>query len=298
MQGPGEERTALDPRRSAPDRHEIVDKTAVLTSLVVLGLGIVFLSAMLFLLFPEWIHPRAFATEASPSPISIVTLRAPASFEDGQVAAGAVSALRRPVSRGTAAGLPEPTRGLSDRAVSERWRAIAAKDATRNLRAAEITDAVLFLVGAPLPSSPLPSLGLPVEPLPSVVSSVKQIITGTIVAIGNGSLTLQTANGLVIVNVGYDTTILADGQLRSLRDVAVGQSIAVLGAALDATGISGPVVIDRTSTDTQSGSGAGVGVEATPSGSGAGVGIEVNPSGSGVGVGIEVKGTSIGVKLP
>ncbi len=298
MQGPGEERTALDPRRSAPDRHEIVDKTTVLTALVVLGLGIVFLSAMLFLLFPEWIHPRAFATEASPSPISIVTLRPPASFEDGQVAAGAVSPLRRPVSRGTAARLREPTRALSERALSERWRTIAARDATRNLRVAEITDAVLLLVSAPLPS-PLPSLGLPVEPLPSVVSSVKQIITGTIVAIGNGSLTLQTANGLVIVKVRYDTTILADGQLRSLRDVIVGQSVAVLGVALDATGISsGPVTIDRTPTDTPSGSGLGVGIEATPSGSGAGVGIEVTPSGSGAGVGIEVKGISIGVKLP
>lgn len=97
----------------------------------------------------------------------------------------------------------------------------------------------------------------------------------------------------------YDTTILADGQLRSLRDVIVGQSVAVLGVALDATGISsGPVTIDRTPTDTPSGSGLGVGIEATPSGSGAGVGIEVTPSGSGAGVGIEVKGISIGVKLP
>ena len=207
------------------------------------------------------------------SPISIVTLRPPASFEDGQVAAGAVSPLRRPVRRGTAAGLREPTRGLSERALSERWRTVAAKDAMRNLRAADITDAVLLLVSAPLPSSPLPSLGLPVEPLPSVVSSVEQIITGTIVAISNGSLTLQTANGLVTVKVRYDTTILADGQLRSLRDVAVGQIVALLGVALDATGISsGPVTIDRTPTDT--------------------------PSGSGVGVGIEVKGISIGVKLP
>ncbi len=266
-QSPGEERAAVDPKRSAPDQHETIDKTAVLTALAVLGLGMVFLSAMLFLLFPEWIHPRAFATEASTSPISILTLRSPAPFEEGQVAAGAVSPVRRPVSQGTPAVLREPARVLS-----ERTRPIAAADPTRSLRAAEITEAALLLVSA-LPSSPLRDLGLTVEPLPSIVAAGKQIITGTVVAIGNGSLTLQTANGLVVVTVRSDTMILADGQLRSLRDVAVGQNVALLGVALDGTGISsGPVTIDRTPTDT--------------------------PSGSGTGVGIEVKGISIGVKLP
>ena len=39
MQGLGEERTALDPKRSAPDRHETVDKTAVLTALAVSRAG-------------------------------------------------------------------------------------------------------------------------------------------------------------------------------------------------------------------------------------------------------------------
>ncbi len=264
----GEERAAVDPKRSSPDQHETLDKTAVLTALAVLGLGMMFLSAMLFLLFPEWIRPRAFATESSTPPLSIVTLRPPAPFEEGQVAAGAVSPVRRPVSRGTPAVLREPARVLS-----ERTRPIAAADATRNLRAAEITDAALLLMSTPLPTSPLPNLGLTVEPLATVVSAVKQIITGTIVAIGNGSLTLQTANGLVVVKVRDDAMILADGQLRSLRDVAVGQSVALLGDSLDATGnSSGPVTIDRTPKDT--------------------------PSGSGAGIGIEVKGVGIGVKVP
>lgn len=263
----GEERAAVDPKRSSPDQHETLDKTAVLTALAVLGLGMMFLAAMLFLLFPEWIRPRAFATESSTPPISIVTLRPPAPFEEGQVAPGTMSPVRRPVSQGTPA-VREPARALS-----ERTRPIAAADATRNLRTAEMTDAALLVVSTSLPSSPLPDLGLTVEPLPSVVSVVKQIITGTIVAIGNGSLTVQTANGLVVVKVRDDTMILADGQLRSLRDVAVGQSVALLGDALDATGnSSGPVTIDRTPKDT--------------------------PSGSGTGVGIEVKGVGIGVKVP
>ncbi len=268
MEVSGEERATVDPKQSSPDQHETLDKSAVLTALAVLGLGMMFLSAMLFLLFPEWIRPRAFATEASTRPISIVTLRPSASFEEVRVAVVAVSPVRRPVSQWTPAVLREPARALS-----ERTRPIAAADATRNLRVAEITDAARLPVRTPLPPSPLPDLGLTVEPLPSVVSAVKQVITGTVVAIGHGSLTVQTANGLVVVKVRDDTIILADGQLRALRDVTVGQSVAVLGDALNAKGnSSGPVAVDHTPTD--------------------------KPSGSGAGVGIEVKGGSIGVKVP
>ena len=241
MQDLAEEDAAGDPNRRAPQQHETLDKTAVLTALAVLGLGVIFLSAMAFMVFPEWVRPRAIAESTLP-PLSIVTLRPPAPFEEGPAPGVAVSPVRRPAAH----------------AAPQRSRPVAAANTTRNLLAAEL---------ATPPSAP--GFGLTVEPLPRVVAAAGQVVTGTIVAVGNGSLTVQTANGLVVVKVRDDTMILADGQLRSARDAAVGQSVAVLGDAPDPTGTSSSPVTSGTPKDTPSGSGTGVGVEVK------GIGVKV-----------------------
>ncbi len=244
MQDLGEEHAAMGPKRSSPNPHETLDKTAVLTALALLGLGMIFLSAMAFMLFPEWIRPRTIA-ESNPPPLSIVTLRPPAPFEEEPVPGVSVSPVRRPAAP----------------AAPQRVRPVAAANTTRNLLAAELD--------TPRPASPPPDLGLTVEPLPIVVAAARQVVTGVIVAVGNGSLTVQTANGLVVVKVRDDTMILANGQLRSARDAAVGQSVAVLGDAQDPTGTSSSPVTSGTPKDTPSGSGPGVGIEVK------GIGVKV-----------------------
>ncbi len=71
------EPAVMDRELSAPEPPGAVDKTAFLTALTVLGVGMSFLVAMMFVLFPEWVRPRAFATETSTPPGRIFTLRAP-----------------------------------------------------------------------------------------------------------------------------------------------------------------------------------------------------------------------------
>ncbi len=56
------------------DQHETLDKTALVTALAMLGLGMTFLLAMMLPLFPERIRLRAFAIETSTPPAQIATL--------------------------------------------------------------------------------------------------------------------------------------------------------------------------------------------------------------------------------
>lgn len=59
------------------DQHETLDKTALVTALAMLGLGMTFLLAMMFPLFPERIRLRAFAIETSTPPAQSATLSQP-----------------------------------------------------------------------------------------------------------------------------------------------------------------------------------------------------------------------------
>ncbi len=59
------------------DQHETLDKIALVTALAMLGLGMTFLLAMMFPLFPERIRLRAFAIETSTPPAQIVTRSQP-----------------------------------------------------------------------------------------------------------------------------------------------------------------------------------------------------------------------------
>ena len=54
---------------------------------------------------------------------------------------------------------------------------------------------------------------------------VQQVLSGIIVAIGKGSITLQTENGLLVVKIQGNTVILVDGHVRSLQNLTVGQSV-------------------------------------------------------------------------
>jgi len=121
--------------------------------------------------------------------------------------------------------------------------------------------------GAALPDAPplLESatlgLGFSVESLPPVLSSAARVITGTVVATGQGAVTIQTGSGLVIIRVRAGTMVLADGQLRPIQDITVGQSIAILREAVETPGSStGPVNLDR-ATDKPSGSAPGIEID-------------------------------------
>ncbi len=58
-------------------------------------------------------------------------------------------------------------------------------------------------------------------------NGTQQVLSGTVVAIGKGSITLQTEDGLFVVKVQGNTVILIDGQGYSLSDLTVGQSVIV-----------------------------------------------------------------------
>ncbi len=100
-------------------------------------------------------------------------------------------------------------------------------DPTRNILAGELT------VAPQLPSSS--PVGIIPEPVRGVVSAANQILSGTIVSIGNGSITVKAGNGLVVAKVGDGTVILVNGQPRSLNDLAVGLQVTLIGATVGAT---------------------------------------------------------------
>lgn len=212
------EPAVMDQELTTPEPPEAVDKTAFLTALTVLGVGMSFLVAMMFVLFPEWIRPRAFATETSTSPGRIFTLRAPSSLEVGPVR---VAPVQRKVVRETVRSLPERT------------RSVAPADPTRSILAAEFPEE--------------PQLPQPVQ---GVVSTASQILSGTILSVGNGLLTVQAGTGPIVVKIGDNTVILVNGQPRSLNDLKVGDSVTLVGATVDPTGSSsGPVTPDPASRD-------------------------------------------------
>ncbi len=83
-----------------------------------------------------------------------------------------------------------------------------------------------------------------------VVSAASQVLSGTILSVGNGFLTVQAGTGAIVVKIGDNTVILVNGQPRSLNDLKVAESVTLVGATVDPTGSSsGPVTPDPASRD-------------------------------------------------